>query len=347
MSDAEGGLNLVTGGSGYFGSLLVGRLKAEGRRVRVLDAVDAPDRPPGVEFLRGDVRDPDACRRACEGASVVYNSVAQVPLARDKALFWSVNRDGARNVLAAARAAGVGKVVHLSSSAVYGVPTTPTITEATPPAPAEDYGAAKLAAEELCWKAADSGLDVTVIRPRTILGHGRLGIMQVIFEWVARGRNCYVLGRGDNRYQFLHADDLADACLAAARRPGPAAYNVGAAEFGTMRQTLEGLTHFAGTGSKVRSLPRRPAVALMRLTGRLGLAPLASYHWLAYGADVAFDLSAARRDLGFRPQWGNVAMFIQSYEWYLARREVILREPGGSPHRSALKEGVLKLLQWV
>ncbi len=343
----DSGVNLVTGGSGYFGSLLVRRLVDEGKRVRVLDLLDMCERFPGVEFQRGDIRDEAACQRACANVDTVFHCVAQVPIAKDKELFWSVNFDGTKLLLNAARDANVRKVIHLSSSAVYGVPREAPITQSTPTVPAEPYGAAKLAGETLCHEAAQAGLDVTILRPRTIMGHGRLGIMQIIFEWIYQGRNVYVLGKGNNRYQFVHADDLADACLAAAKRTGANVYNIGAAEFGTMRETLEELASAARTGSRVKSLPYRPAVLAMKVTGRLGLAPLAAYHSLVYGAEVYFDLEKAREDLGYRPQWSNSAMFLQSYEWYVANREEILREKGRSPHRSAMKEGILKLLRWV
>jgi len=73
-----------------------------------------------------------------------------------------------------------------------------------------------------------------------------------------------VFGSGDNRYQFVHANDLADACLRASGREGPAVYNVGAQSFGTMRETLQALVDHAGTGSRVRSLPVGPASKAMQ-----------------------------------------------------------------------------------
>ena len=237
---------VVTGGSGYFGSLLVRLLVERGRKVRVFDLNDADDRPARVEFQRGDVRDLDACRQACAGAEAVFHCVAQVPLAKDSELFWSVNRDGTRNLLQAAFDSGVRKVVYTSSSAVFGVPSVYPITADTPPCPAEDYGAAKLAGETLCRESVEKGLDVSIIRPRTIMGHGRLGIMQFVFESVAQGRDVFVLGKGDNMFQFVHSDDLADACVRAAERPGFAVYNIGAENFGTMRATLEGLVAARG-----------------------------------------------------------------------------------------------------
>ena len=340
-------LSLVTGGSGYFGSLLVDQLRQKGERVRVLDLNEPDEGPDDVEFHRGDIRDAAACRQACAGTTTVYHCVAQVPLARDNHLFWTVNRDGTRTLLQAAKDAGVRKVIYTSSSAVFGVPRSVPITRDTAPSPAEEYGAAKLAAEEICREFVAEGLDVTIIRPRTIMGHGRLGIMQLVFEWIHQGRNVFVLGRGDNRYQFVHADDLAEACLLAADRPGFSVYNIGAEVYGTLRETLEGLSRHAGTGSRVRSLPYRATVAAMKVSTRLKISPLAPYHWLVYGKDVYFDVAEARDELGWKPRWGNVDMFINSYEWYLSNRTRILEEKGRSPHRSAVKEGVLKALRWL
>src|SRR4030095_10518627 len=119
------------------------------------------------------------------------------------------------------------KVIYVSSSAVFGAPKSNPVTEETPPSPGEAYGRAKLEGETLCRYYANRGLDVTIIRPRTIMGHGRLGIFQILFEWIRGGYNIPVLGRGDNRYQFVHADDLADACLLSAERKGPSVYNCG------------------------------------------------------------------------------------------------------------------------
>jgi nucleoside-diphosphate-sugar epimerase len=252
---------LITGGSGYFGCALRDRLRAAGEAVRVFDLVDADDRPGDVELVRGDIRDADAVRRACAGVDVVYHHVAQVPLAKDRALFTAVNVGGTQQLLRAAREAGVAKVVHTSSSAVFGIPSRNPVDGDVAPRPLEAYGQAKLEAEHAVAAAVREGLDVSIIRPRTILGHGRLGIFAILFDWVSDGRRIPVLGRGDNVYQFVHADDLASACLKAAARPGAATYNVGAESFGTMRETLEALCAHAGTGSKVVSVPSAPAVA--------------------------------------------------------------------------------------
>ena len=340
----QAGRVLVTGGAGYFGSTLIDALRARGDAVRVLDLASDSSLPPDVEYIRADIRDRDAVARACAGMGVVHHCVAQVPLARDRALFLSVNAEGTRVLLEQAQRAGVRKVVHLSSSAVFGVPERNPVTADTPVHPQEAYGRAKLEAERMCARAAADGLDVTVIRPRTILGHGRLGIFQILFEWVRTGLNVPVLGDGSNVYQFVHAADLADACLRAAGTPGAATFNIGAAEFGTMRETLEALASHAGTGSRVVSLPKTPAVAAMRLTAALRLSPLAPYHWLMYGESMYFDVAPARAALGWAARYSNREMMIEAYDWYVAHRDEILAARSRSPHRSALNQGILRLV---
>jgi nucleoside-diphosphate-sugar epimerase len=175
------------------------------------------------------------------------------------------------------------------------------------------------------------------------MGHGRLGIMQILFEWVRQGRNIPVLGKGDNRYQFVHADDLADACLKAAAKKGPATYNIGAEKFCSMRKTLEGLIKHAGTKSKVVSLPMGLTVAAMKITSALGISPLAPYHSLMYGRDMYFELTRAKRELQWSPRYGNIEMFCESYDWYLKNRERVLNTQGPSLHRSPVNQGILRL----
>lgn len=337
-------LQLVTGGSGYFGTTLVEALRSQGLPVRIFDVNEPSPIPPGVEFVRGDICDADAVRRACEGVEAIHHNVALVPLAKDKSAFWSVNRDGTRNLLEAALAARVRKVVNMSSSAVFGVPSRNPVDDSVSPRPLEDYGKAKLAGEDLCREFSTRGLDITIIRPRTIMGHGRLGIMQIIFEWIFTGRNIPVLGGGGNVYQFVHASDLASACVLAAGRPGAACYNIGAAEFGTLRATLEGLVGHAGTRSRVVSLPMAPAVALMQLTSALGLSPLGPYHALMYGRSLYFDLSKPMRELNWQPRYSNIQMFCESYDWYVAHREEVLNRTAGSHHQLGVKQGILALV---
>jgi nucleoside-diphosphate-sugar epimerase len=354
---------LVTGPLGCLGSRLVESLvrSLPGRerlsqpraelRIRCLAA-------PGQEFIPltklsdhiritvGDIRRPQDCERFCDGAqgAVLFHAEGTIRPSRVSE-FSKITRDGTENLLRAALAAKVRKAIYVSCSAVLGVPKSNPVTEETPPAPGEAYGRAKLEGERLCNEFTQRGLDVTIIRPRTIMGHGRLGIFQILFEWIREGRNIPVLGCGDNRYQFVHAEDLAEACILAAARPGAAIYNCGTDRFGTMRETLEHLCAHAKTGSHVRSVPMAPAVALMKATSALGLSPLGAYHALMYGRSLYFDIGKAQKELAWQPRYSNNEMFVQSYDWYLKNREFILGASGASQHRSAVKQGILALVK--
>jgi nucleoside-diphosphate-sugar epimerase len=337
---------LVTGGSGYFGSVLAAQGLARGDAVRIFDLHAPGPELDAVEYVCGDVRDEAAVRAAFDGVDVVFHNVAQVPLAKDRALFDAVNVGGTANVLVAARDARVAKVVHTSSSAIFGIPEHNPVTEETPGRPLEAYGRAKLRAELLCRDAVASGVDVTIVRPRTVLGHGRLGVIALLFDFVADGAPVFVLGGGDNRYQFIHAADLADACLRAGARPGPSVYNVGALEFGTMRETLQALVDHAQTGSRVRSLPVAPARIAMRALASAGLAPFAPYHWMLYGESLYFDVTKARTELGWEPKHSNASMLIESYQWYLENRGTTGEaESPRSHHQSAVRPGLVRALK--
>jgi nucleoside-diphosphate-sugar epimerase len=337
---------LVTGGSGYFGTTMVEQLCAAGYRVRNLDLNTPEGHPPDVEFILGDIRSAGSVREACEGVDVVFHNVAQQPLAKQADLIESVNIEGTATLLRAAQEARVAKVVHTSSTSVYGVPARNPVDEQAPLTPVEVYGRAKARAEGLCREAAADGLDVTIMRPRTLVGHGRLGLFSILFDWVADGIPVFVFGRGDNPYQFVHAADMAAACILAGQREGPTSYNIGASEFGTMRETLEALVAHAGTGATVRSLPVKPAMLAMAGLSRVGLAPFGAYHWLVYGKPLWFDIAKAQAELGWEPLRSNDSMICEAYDWFTQHRSTLTTR-GRSLHQSPTKQGALRLLRWA
>jgi len=337
--------HLITGGSGFLGNLIARRLLAAGEEVRILDIWDEPSRPREIEFVHCDVRDAAGVGKALAGIDIVHHNAALVPLTKSGKNFARVNIDGSRIV--AEQAAGrVRAFIHMSSSAVYGSPACP-ITADTPYRPIEIYGRAKLAGElavrEVCEQR---GTALIVIRPRTILGLGRLGIFQILFDWISAGQNVFVVGDGNVKFQFVHADDLIDAYMLALRLGKPGIYNVGAARFGTLREALENLVCHAHSASRVRSLPAGLTVQTLRVLDFLGLSPLAPWHYLTYHKPFYFDVDPLLR-LGWKPRYSNDDMFRESYDWFLSNRQAAGTDKGGSPHRRRVREGVLWLLKKI
>jgi nucleoside-diphosphate-sugar epimerase len=335
---------LVTGGSGFLGALISRRLAERGEHVLAVDLREDEGRPAGVDFAACDVRDRKRLAELMRGIDIVHHNAALVPLTKSGREFWSVNVEGSRAVAESAAAAGVSAFIHMSSSAIFGIPKDAPITLRSVPAPAEIYGRSKWAGEQAVTAACGAGgVPLVVIRPRTILAPSRLGIFQILFQWIRENRNVYCIGPGNSRFQFVHADDLMAAYMLALDKRKPGIYNVGTDQFGSIRSALENLIAFAGSTSKVKSLPERATILSLRALDVLGLSPLAPYHYLTYSAAFYFDIEPMLA-LGWKPLYSNDRMLQESYQWFVEHGR---EKPGdaASPHRKAVKERILGLLR--
>ncbi len=341
-----GQVNLVTGGSGFIGTFLCRRLMAEGEEVRILDVVPPPPdlQGTGITFVRADVRDAKKVLHACRDAKTVYHIVSLVPISKAGREFWNVNVRGSANVFEGALRHGVPKVVHMSSSAVYGVDRRNPLDESFSVAPLGVYGHSKWSGERVCQSYRDRGLDITIVRPRTVVGPERLGIYQILFDWVRRGKGIYIIGSGKNRIQFIHVEELAEALVAMGRLPGCELFNIGTDRFGTLRQDLQALINHAGTNSAVRPVPPWVAVPALKLLDRLNLSPLVDWHYLSYHKDFYFDVSKAKRLLGWQPKQSNVEMMCEAYDWYIAHRDKV-DSSFGTTHKKSVKQRALAILR--
>jgi nucleoside-diphosphate-sugar epimerase len=334
----------ISGGAGFLGLHLSRRLLAEGHDVRTLDVVplDDAELERSVEELRGDVRDLDTVRSLCDGADVVVHAAAALPIQASREAIRSVNVAGTENVLLAARDAGAGRVLLISSTAVYGVPEKHPIEEDDPLVGVGSYGESKIDAEALCRVAA---VETTIIRPKTFIGPERLGVFEILFDWIREGRRIYILGKGHNRYQLLAVEDLVDAIVLAATSPAAATetFNVGATEFGTVRSDLQALIDHAGSSSRLRPLPVKPAEVTLRALELLRLSPLAEWHYKTAHRDSFVDVSKAQRLLGWEPRLSNERALIETYDWYLANRDRV--GAAGVTHRVPWNQQALGLLK--
>lgn len=340
---------LVTGSAGMLGGSLARRLAEHGHRVRGVDLRAVADPPAGTEHVTGDVRDTDLMARAAAGVDAVVHTAAALPSYPD-AEIRSVIVGGTESVLAACRRAGVGRVVHISSTAVYGLPDRVPTPEEAPIAPVDAYSAAKAAAEEVCQRFRADGHCLTVLRPKTFVGPGRLGLFSMLFEWAEEGHNFPVLGRGDVRIQMLAMDDLLDAVeLALAAPPEVAAdtYNLGATEFGTLREDFQAVLDAAGHGKRVVCLPAAPALAVLRLLGKARLSPVYGRLLSKLQGDSYVSVERARLRLGFTPRYSNRDAVLRTFAWWRAERAAGRLSGAGRTSRDAWRQGALALAKAV
>jgi nucleoside-diphosphate-sugar epimerase len=338
----------ISGGAGFLGLHLARRLLTDGNQVRTLDlaALDDPLLERQVEELRGDVRDPAAAARLSAGADVLVHAAAALPIQASREAIRSVNVEGTAVTLAAALEAGVPRAVLISSTAVYGIPKHHPIAEDAPLVGVGHYGESKIDAERVAGEAGLRGLEMVIIRPKTFVGPERLGVFEILFDWIREGRRIPILGDGSNRYQLLAVEDLVEATLSAADDPvAGEILNVGAMEFGTVRADLEGLIAHAGSTSRLRPVPARPAEIALRALELARLSPLAEWHYRTAHRDSYVEVSKAKRLLGFAPRLSNEQALCETYDWYLDNRH--RARTAGVTHRVPWDQralGVLKRL---
>jgi len=336
-------VKLVTGGSGFLGMHMARALIDRGDRVRILD-VEEPEKGimERTEFIKSDIRDFDAVIRACKGVDAVYHAASVVPISKAGKEFYEINAGGTRNLLEAALQNKVSKVIHISSSSVYGDPKKgEVIDEDFRISPVGKYGKSKWEAEKLCFEYMKKGLTITIIRPRTVLGPGRLGIFSVLFDWVRRGRKIYIIGNGDNIFSFVSARDLVDACIKAEERCGNHIFNIGNEDRTVIRDDLEFLIKHANSDSRIFPLNAKASKFILKLLDKTGISPVTEFHYTAADKEYVFDVSRAKKMLGWEPRDSNRKMLMDTYDWYLHNRRN-LRE--GKKHRFLQNQGILKLL---
>jgi nucleoside-diphosphate-sugar epimerase len=337
---------LVTGGSGFLGINLVRHLLSRGYSVNSLDTqpFDYEDCKDKVTAFVGDIRDRSAVDRATQGCDQVVHCAAALPLYTTEEIM-TTDVDGTRNVLEAAIAAGVKRVVHISSTAVYGVPDHHPLYEHDKMIGVGPYGEAKILAEQECVKARAKGLIVPIIRPKSFVGPERLGIFALLYDWAKDGKNFPLPGGGDNLYQLLDVEDLCVA-IETVMTADPAVandvFNIGAQEFGTVRQDFQSVLDAAGKGKRIIGFPEGPMNLALATLRMLRLSPV--YKW-AYGtvAKESFvSIEKAEKALGFKPKYSNKQALLRNYKWYL---DNLSRFEGqaGVTHRVPWSQGILKL----
>lgn len=337
---------VVTGNAGMLGTHLVHRLVRDGHGVRGVD-LRAPAEPQsGVDQITADICDTDRMTSAFVDADVVAHCAAALPSYPEKQI-RRIIVDGTRSVFEAARRSDVRRVVHISSTAVYGLPTVVPTPEEYPRAPVDAYSRAKADAELVAEEFRDDGMCVATLRPKTFLGPGRMGLFAMLFEWAEEGRNFPVLGGGDVRIQMFAVEDLVDAVAGIMEAPAEIAddtYNLAAVEFGTLREEFQAVLDAAGHGGRVVSIPAGPALAVLRLLELTRLSPVYGRLTQKLLADSYVSTDKARRRFGFSPRHSNQEAILSTYRWWrAARRMQSATSSRGRTSRDAWRQGALSL----
>jgi nucleoside-diphosphate-sugar epimerase len=336
---------LITGGAGFLGINLTRFLLGSGDEVVSLDMApfDYADVRDRVTAIQGDIRDRAAVDRAMAGVQIVIHTAAALPLYSVQDIY-TTDITGTKNVLEAALRHGVERVVHISSTAVYGIPDHHPLYEDDRLIGVGPYGRAKIKAEELCLSAREAGLCVPVLRPKSFVGPERLGVFALLYDWARTGHNFPNIGSGNNRYQLLDVDDLCDAIHLVCtldRETVNDTFNIGAAEFTTWKQDVQTVLDYAGHGKRVIPLPIvRPVIWTLRALEAMHLSPLYKWVYETVYKDSFVSIEKAQRTLGFSPRYSTQAAMVRNYQWYVDHLDQFEGTSGVS-HRVPWKQGIL------
>lgn len=335
----------ITGISGFLSINLVRYLLAQGYdQISGIDLVDFsyPEHDK-ITFLQGDIRDREAVKQSMQGADIVIHTAAALPLYSPEEIY-TTDVEGTRILLEQAREYGVKRFIHISSTAVYGVPDHHPLYETDPVIGVGPYGEAKVKAEEICHQFREKGMCVPVIRPKSFVGPERLGVFAIFYEWASEGRNFPMIGSGKNLYQLLDVEDLCGAIHACMTLEADAVndtFNIGAARYKTMKEDYQAVLNAAGFGKRIIPFPAGPVILALKVLEALKLSPLYPWIYETASKDSFVSIEKAQKVLGFNPLYSNQEAMLRNYQWYLENKDGF-SEGEGVTHRVPWKQQALK-----
>lgn len=320
--------HILLGGNGYLGRELTRILLAEGEEVQVVDLAPSPSAEFAgrLTYTQADIAKAEHILPLPLGRDDVVHHLASKLLVPNRpafgrdAYFSACNVAGTQNVLRWMKERGAQAMAFWSSDMVYGPALTTPRTEDHPRRPFGAYGRSKVAAEDIVIAAREGGLRVTVLRPRLIIGPGRLGILKRLFDLIEHNLPVPLIGDGSNHFQFISVSDCARASILAARKGCPnAEINLGSADPPTVYELLSDLIRRAKSSSRLIRTPGGLVKGVLGLLSVLKIGPMDPEQFLIADQDVVLDISRAAEILGWTPADSDADMLFAAYAAFRSR----------------------------
>lgn len=321
--------HVIFGGDGFVGRHLAPKLVADGEEVIVADIVKS-DLPHyrKAKFVHADVTDKAAVEAVgIKPDDMVYNLSAKMlsPIqvrAKRHDFFYPVNYFGTENIIHAMDKAGAAKLVHFTTDMIYGHTVTYPMTEDHPVSPLGEYGMSKWETEQLAWKWREKGMNISLFRPRLIIGPGRLGILSKLFKLIDANLPVPMIGSGKNPYQFISVFDCAEAARLGWKAGVPnEAYNLGSLNPPPVRKLLGDLVKHAGSKSILIPTPGWAVKRTLDLLDWMNMPIMDPEQYLIADEECVLDVSKGERQLGWVPKYRDEDMLIAAYTEYRAKKD--------------------------
>lgn len=337
---------LVTGGAGFLGINAVRYLLDRSFDMVSLDLAefDYEDVKDKIKVIKGDIRDKEDVDQSMEGVDIVIHTAAALPLYTPEEIY-STDIEGTKNLLESAANNNVKRFIHISSTAVYGIPDHHPLFEDDKLDGVGPYGKSKIEAENLCIDYRNKGMCVPIIRPKSFVGPERLGVFALFYDWAYTGHNFPMIGNGMNRYQLLDVEDLCGAinsCIELDEDSVNDTFNIGAKEFTTMKEDYQAVLDYAGHNKKIIGLPEKPVIWTLRILEALKISPLYKWVYETASKDSFVSIEKAEQKLNYSPKYSNKDALIRNYKWYLENVDSFENQSGVT-HRVPWKQGILSI----
>lgn len=320
--------HIIFGGDGFLGTELTKKLSAKGEHVLICDINKTESSGiyslANVSYIRMDVtRVADFEQIETSDTDVVYHFAAKLlvpilPRAEREDYFWQALYVGTQNVFAFMESRSLLNLIYYTTDMVYGKTVENPRPETHPRVPLGPYGEAKYQTELLCEKQREIGFNITIFRPRLIIGPGRLGILEKLFVLINKNLPVPTIGNGKNYYQFISVSDCADACIAAVEHGFPnEEFNLGSSNPPTVNELLKSLITHADSRSILIPTPAFAVKFVLELLDRINKPLMDPEQYIIADETCVLDCAKAEKLIGWRAKDSDSDMLISAYDIYM------------------------------
>lgn len=318
--------HVVIGGNGFTGRLLVDELIRRGESVLVCDNDASSTRKTeecAADFQVLDIEQASSVATLdLQSDDVVHMLAARqyhsfVPKKQRNEFFDAVNVTGTRNVLERMHQCGASKAIFFSTDMVYGYPQSLPIDTNHTREPLGPYGLSKFHAEAVCREYRDKGFQITIFRPRMIVGPGRLGVLEKLFKLIEKNLPVPLIGNGSNHYQMVSVFDCVSAITCALDKGIPNdEFNLGSENPPTVHELLSNLINSCESRSFLLKTPAPLVKGVLDVLDKVGITVLFKEQYAISDHNYLVDIEKTKRELGWNPQHNDSDMFQQTFRDY-------------------------------
>lgn len=340
---------LITGGAGFYGSILKKELIKDGNFCVSIDLEKDNYKDKNFVAIKGDIRDTkllDKIFKKYKFDAIFHCAALLAHEVKNKDDLWTSNVDGTKNMVECAIKYGCKKILFISSNCLWGKNFDYNVTEKEVPEPIEIYGKSKLEGEKILLQNSNK-INSIIFRSPTIIDEGRLGLLSLLFEFIDEDRKVPLVGDGNNKYQFIYAKDLVNAMKLALKYNKTEIFNIGSDDVKSFNDVYKYVIDKANSKSRLLHFPKRILTFCMKICYILKISPLGPYQYKMISSNFVFDTCKIKQELGFEPTLKNEEMLFKSYDYYHKNRKEIENRKDVSAHNKNAKMGIIRLLKWM